>query len=205
MIGLLRLAKEGDREGKLAGVHNMMGRSMLKLDETLKEILDYSRNARGELQFSTIDWQRILEETFNKLEYIDSAGTIRKDVQLHADEPFISDEGRVAVIINNLLSNAMLFRARNREPLVEISITTSPTEAVVIITDNGIGIREDVRHRIFDMFFRGTEESQGAGLGLYIVKETVSRLRGSIELTSINSQGTTIVLTLPNNAHISPE
>jgi len=200
MIGLLRLAKEGDREGKLAGVHNMMGRSMLKLDETLKEILDYSRNARGELQFSVIDWQGVLQQIFNKLEYIDSTGAIQKNIQLQADVPFVSDEGRVAVILNNLVANAMLFRAKNRDAFVEISVTTTPEEAVVIIADNGIGIRHDVRPKIFDMFFRGTEESQGAGLGLYIVKETVNRLGGTIEITSAVGSGTQAILTLPNHA-----
>jgi len=197
MIGLLRLAKEGDREGKLAGVHNMMGRSMLKLDETLKEILDYSRNARGELQLGIIAWQRLLQETFNKLEYIDSTGTIQKNIQLQTDVPFISDEGRVAVIINNLISNAMLFRSRNREPVIEIRIITTPEEATVIIADNGIGIREDVRPRVFDMFFRGTEESQGAGLGLYIVKEVITILKGSITVHSEIGQGSVFIVQLP--------
>jgi signal transduction histidine kinase len=199
MIGLLRLAKEGDREGKLAGVHNMMGRSMFKLDETLKEILDYSRNARGELQFDTIDWQRLLDQTLNKLEYLDSTGVIKKNIRLQTDVRFVSDEGRVGVILNNLLSNAMLFRAKNREPQLHIDIISTPQEATVTIRDNGIGIREDARPRIFDMFYRGTEESQGAGLGLYIVKETVARLKGAIEIISNHGQGTTVILTIPNH------
>jgi signal transduction histidine kinase len=200
MIGLLRLAKEGDREGKLAGVHNMMGRSMYKLDETLKEILDYSRNARGELQFTPINWENLIQQTLSKLEYLDSTNCIEKSIRLLTDDTFVSDEGRVAVILNNLLNNAMLFHAKNRKPKIDVDIETTPANVVILIRDNGIGIREDAQPRIFEMFYRGTEESQGAGLGLYIVKETVARLNGSIELSSVHGQGTTVTVVLPNHA-----
>jgi signal transduction histidine kinase len=70
--------------------------------------------------------------------------------------------------------------------------------AVIQFMDNGIGIEERYLTRVFDMFFRGTETNKGAGLGLYIVKEAVEKLRGDIQIESVIGQGTVFKITLPN-------
>ena len=67
------------------------------------------------------------------------------------------------------------------------------------ISDNGVGIRADLREKVFDMFFRGHELSQGTGLGLYIVRNTIEKLGGKIALKSEENKGTTFTIILPNN------
>ena len=71
-------------------------------------------------------------------------------------------------------------------------------QAIIVIEDNGIGIPVDLQQRVFDMFYRATESSEGSGLGLFIVKETVERLGGAIELASVPGEGTTFRLVIPN-------
>ena len=66
-------------------------------------------------------------------------------------------------------------------------------------TDNGIGIEEGQLGNIFDMFYRASEISQGSGIGLYIVKGTVEKLGGKIEVKSKLAVGTTFSVCLPNN------
>jgi signal transduction histidine kinase len=68
----------------------------------------------------------------------------------------------------------------------------------IIFRDNGIGIAADLVPRIFDMFYRATEKSEGAGLGLYIVKETVDKMGGKISVDSKLGEGTTFTISLPN-------
>ncbi|MFZ6008876.1 MAG: sensor histidine kinase, partial [Bacteroidota bacterium] len=68
----------------------------------------------------------------------------------------------------------------------------------IIFKDNGIGISEQLCPKIFDMFFRATERSEGAGLGLYIVRETVEKLHGSISVESTLGEGTTFKVKIPN-------
>jgi signal transduction histidine kinase len=65
--------------------------------------------------------------------------------------------------------------------------------------DNGIGIKKEYVKKVFDMFYRATEKSQGSGLGMYIVKQAVDKLKGSIKVKSTFGKGTTIKITLPNN------
>ena len=68
----------------------------------------------------------------------------------------------------------------------------------VTISDNGIGIDEENLSRIFDMFYRATEQSDGSGIGLYIVKNAVDKLGGQINVASKPGHGTRFNLLLPN-------
>jgi signal transduction histidine kinase len=66
------------------------------------------------------------------------------------------------------------------------------------MVDNGIGIASEYQERIFELFFRATDVSEGTGLGLFIVKDTVEKLSGKIEVTSKLGEGTTFTINLPN-------
>jgi len=68
----------------------------------------------------------------------------------------------------------------------------------VTVEDNGIGISDKYIDKIFDMFYRATESSDGSGLGLYIVKETVDRLKGKIDVQSRPEEGTRFKVEFPN-------
>jgi signal transduction histidine kinase len=70
------------------------------------------------------------------------------------------------------------------------------SHATIIISDNGEGIDEEQQPKIFSMFYRGTTRSTGSGLGLYLVKETVEKLGGSITLSSKLGHGTTFTVVL---------
>jgi signal transduction histidine kinase len=65
------------------------------------------------------------------------------------------------------------------------------------VTDNGLGIAAEHQSRVFDMFYRATELSQGTGLGLFILKRSVNRLKGTIEMKSAPGQGSSFVVKLP--------
>lgn len=70
--------------------------------------------------------------------------------------------------------------------------------AEIQVTDNGIGIDNIYLSRIFDMFFRASENSQGSGLGLYITKQVVNKLKGTITVTSELKKGTSFFIYLPH-------
>ncbi|WP_333819404.1 ATP-binding response regulator [Ohtaekwangia sp.] len=197
VMGLLRLAKEQKDIQTVSSLHNMMESSISKLDETLREILEYSQNARSETQPTAIDWQTILQSCLEKLSYIDKANPIRKNISLSTSIPFYSDTNRIQTILRSLLSNAFLYTEKNREAIVDIEIHTTDVEASIVVKDNGIGIRTDILPKVFNMFYRGTEKSQGAGLGLYIAKDILAKLRGQINISSVYGDGTTVTVTIP--------
>ena len=206
VLGLLRLAQlEVERSGKdtnlLLSYFSMMEHSINKLDDTLKEILDYSRNARSEIRNEQVNLKVVIDDGFDRLKYHEGSDQIEKFVNVEDEGVFFSDPNRLSVIFNNLISNSIKYRdLRKKNQYIRINAVINRGGASIEFEDNGIGIPDDLLNKIYDMFFRATERSEGAGLGLYIVKETVDKLGGSITTSSTLGIGTTFKIELPNNA-----
>lgn len=201
VLGLINLVQieNTKSDSDLNQYFAMMQHSIHKLDDTLKEILDYSRNARSELNIEKVDLEKMVEDGFERLMYIDGSDQISKSLKVEGQSHLHSDPYRISVIINNLISNSIKYRDANKDHnIIDIQAVVTETNVQIIFRDNGIGIAKDLMPRIFDMFFRATERSEGAGLGLYIVKETIDKLHGTIEVDSTISQGTTFRMRIPN-------
>jgi signal transduction histidine kinase len=201
LLGLINLAKRENGIDTLHTYHHMMEDTILKLDDTLKEILDYSRNARQELQVEKVNLQELISETLEKMQFM--PGYARMDIKVSMNETvaFYADYYRVSVIINNLISNAIKYQDQYKEkPFLHIDVSVANERALLKFEDNGIGIDNKLISKIFDMFFRATTQKDGSGLGLYIVKEAVEKLQGKIEIKSELGVGTIFALKIPNYA-----
>jgi signal transduction histidine kinase len=207
VLGLINLIQvEEKRNANLSGYFNMMQQSIHKLDETLKEILDYSRNARSELKIEQVNFQQMVEDSFERMRYMEGSEGIAKTVLLRGNADFYTDAYRLSVIINNLVSNAIKYRDPQKEKR-QIVIEADVNDAMlsIVFRDNGIGISDNYISRIFDMFFRATDKSEGAGLGLYIVKETIHKLRGEISVDSKVGEGTVFRIKITNMKLMKPK
>lgn len=202
VLGLVDLAsrEDMDRGSYFQDYFSMMNHSIAKLDDTLKEILDYSRNSRQQIVHQKIDFRKIVEHSLERLKYLEGFEIMQSNITIKADGAFYSDEYRLTVIMNNLISNAINYKDIGKEKcILNITVLITKEKALVTVEDNGIGIPEEFKSKIFNMFFRGTVRSKGAGLGLYIVKETIGKLNGCIQIHSTYSKGTRVELDLPNH------
>jgi len=199
LINILKLEPTAPRETLFSYVQ-MIEKSVLKLDETLQSILNYSRNARGELIINEVNVEDLIAKTIDQLSYIEGVEVISFQTDVYGHTALFSDEYRLSVVLTNLISNAIKYADRNKErSVVQIKATITPAHLTLIIRDNGIGIPQDQISRVFGMFYRATEKSKGAGLGLYIVKEAVDKLKGNIVVQSELGMETVARITIPNN------
>ena len=128
---------------------------------------------------------------------------IRKEVQIKGND-FYSDPWRVEEIFRNLISNAIKYRKMNNSSHeIKIAITIEPNEALISFRDNGIGIPKQNQNKVFDMFYRASEQSGGSGLGLYIVKNAVEKLGGRVSVGSEPGLYTLFEIVLPNQKNSS--
>jgi signal transduction histidine kinase len=110
------------------------------------------------------------------------------------------DKLRLSIILTNVISNAIKYSDRNKpNPQVEVDFKVKDDQVYITVTDNGIGIRKEQLTKVFDMFYRASERSSGAGLGLYITMEAVKTLGGDIRVDSKNGEGTTFEIVIPNS------
>ncbi len=202
VLGLLNLANRDQRDRDPVYDHyfKMMESSVKRLDETLKEIIEYSRNARIETVLKIIDFDKMIHDSIEKLHYLEGFDKTRITVSIHGNEhAFFSDAYRLSVVLSNLLSNAIKYRDPHKDnSFINIQVDSTPSGATLIIEDNGIGIPEDQQTKVFRMFYRATEKSEGAGLGLYIVNEVIEKLNGDVQVTSSLGQGSKFTITLPS-------
>lgn len=177
----------------------MLKESVEKLDTFIADIHHYSRNARQEMKLQTIDFQHLLDGLNQQLAYMNGTRPIDIHIEVDGNGAFVSDKYRVQMVMNNLISNAIRYQnIENENPFVKVKVKTCENEAMITVEDNGIGIADEKHHKIFDMFYRVSDQSKGSGLGLYIVKETIDVLEGSIAMSSEVGVGTTFHLRIPN-------
>lgn len=174
--------------------------SISKLDSFITDMLDYSRNSRADVKREEVDFKKMLNDITNNLKYMgDNNRMVELNVDVKSDTRFCSDTGRIKIVLNNLISNAIRYQnPATNNPYVNISVNTSDKDAKITVKDNGIGIKKEQHEKIFEMFYRVTENSVGSGLGLYLVKETVNKLNGDIMVSSELGEGTEFTLCIPN-------
>jgi len=198
MLGLIDLSRDEEDLDTLKHYHEMMERSLSRQKEFISEILDYSRNARLDLKEEPIDFKNLLDKTMEQFQFIDQWNQIEKVIDIDQQDEFKSDQQRISIILNNLISNALKYSTvANNLPKVQITIRANKKQADFTISDNGCGIPEDKIDKIFDMFYRADDHKSGSGLGLYIVNETLTKLNASIKVDSVYGDGTTVYVTVP--------
>jgi PAS domain S-box-containing protein len=171
--------------------------SVNRLDETIQEILEYSRNSRLEVQYADVDIAEIVNEVYEDIKF-SSEKNVDFNMKFDGSSIIYSDKARMKVLFKNVIGNAFKYRKRNIDnAFVHFEMTRTEENILFRIIDNGEGISERSLGKVFDMFYRGTSSSVGTGLGLYICKEVLANLNGSIDIESELNVGTTVNIILP--------
>jgi two-component system, sensor histidine kinase and response regulator len=198
ILGIVNIAKMENKNDKYL---DMIERSVNKLDLFTKNIINYYKNAKLAEQINEIDFRQLVNETLEYQDFFNTQENIRFQTDISQESLFKSDETRIRIVLNNLISNAVKYKDKDKpDPGVMIKIDAQKDTARILVEDNGIGIDTEHISNIFRMFYRATNENFGSGLGLYIVKEIVQNLGGSITVESERGQGSSFCITLPNKA-----
>jgi two-component system, sensor histidine kinase len=200
ILGLVNVSRidPADTQGSYL---NKIESSVKKLEAFISEILDYSRNKRLGIQLEKIKLKELCSEILENLKFMEEFQKVNIDLSHLEYNVITADKARLKIVLNNLLSNAIKFQKKMKEEnsFIKISSVAVDHSVVIEVADNGQGIRSELQPRIFEMFFRGTENEKGSGLGLYIAKEAVEKMNGDISVHSNFGKGTTFTLRLPQN------
>lgn len=200
VLGLIEIILEHEEDvNKIKELLLLVKKSLHKQDSFIKDILDYSRNARMPVEAEEIIFGKMLEEIFSHLLYAYHSEKVKHSIVVEQDYIFKSDRSRLYVILTNVISNALKYMNPQKENAsVKVEVKVNQALASICIADTGIGIEDCHLEKVFDMFYRATDQKPGSGLGLYIVKESVGRLSGNIKIKSKAGKGTTILIEIPN-------
>ncbi|MEY4930231.1 MAG: hypothetical protein RI909_955 [Bacteroidota bacterium] len=198
VLGLVNLAQHPDNQDDPKAYLKIIGERVNQLDHFISDVLSHSKNLKLEIKNGLIHFDQIIDTTFRNLSYMEGADQIRKEIKVIGGD-FYSDPWRVEEVFRNLISNAIKYRkVGNPSHEISISIMIEQNEAIITFKDNGIGITRQNLNRVFEMFYRASEQSGGSGLGLYIVKNAVEKLRGRVSVNSEPGLYTIFEIVLPN-------
>lgn len=198
VLGIINLARLDNSVKDPNGYVDMIESCILKLDGFIQKIIEYYRNSRLDVEYEKIYFDNLLQECITNFKPQNTA----IEFQLNIDQPvdFKGDTFRISVILNNLISNAVKYQKPDEaNPKVNLTVKVEPHKATIWIEDNGIGIISEHLNNIFKMFFRSKNNNKpGSGIGLYIVKEALSKIGGTINVESKYGEGTQFEITIPN-------
>nr|WP_294936671.1 HAMP domain-containing sensor histidine kinase [uncultured Flavobacterium sp.] len=194
--GLIEIARDEDDVKKIRDYLALMHESLTMQDQFISDIIDYSRNKRKEHVQELINLDCLIDEVVAQHQHIKEANTIDIKKELAIDKIY-SDSVRLKIILNNLVSNAIKYSDKAKmKRFISIKASNNDSSYQIEIEDNGIGIKDEYKNRIFEMFFV-TNNNMGSGLGLYIAKEAAENLNGDIRVNSEINVGTKFTVTIP--------
>ncbi len=169
------------------------------MDKFIRDIIDYSRNSRTAVVKESVRLRGVIDEIVDVLKISQLNHPVAFQVDVEHSFSIITDLPRLRVVLNNLISNAMKYTdVSKNDSYIQVKAWHESGQTIVEVADNGIGIDAALQPKIFDMFFRATTVSTGSGLGLYIVRESLEKVKGTISFQSEIGKGTRFRVVLPD-------
>ena len=199
ILGIVNLARMENKEPVIENYFSMVDTSVRRLDRTLMDLIELARTRKGVSKLSTIYVKSLVDEILQSLSHTDNYSKIQFEVDVNGSISITADKVLVLSVFQNLIQNAINY-GNKEKPFVKIAVTKTDEGIRLEVADNGKGIPENVRHRVFEMFYRGHPDSSGSGLGLFIVKNALEKMKGKAWFESKDGKGTSFFAEIPELA-----
>jgi signal transduction histidine kinase len=201
MEGVLVFALSNIPDSKTRMYLELIRKSHGQLSNTVNDLITLSRISQKEIQRNVIRLSNLVQEIVGTIRLLPQAEHIEIKDCIPEHVAVSADEGLLRAVLQNLIWNAIVHhRPGGAFREVQIVIQDQEGNVRIEVSDNGPGIPADLHDKIYDIFFRGNPAVAGSGVGLFIVKQAVERLSGSIEMVSEEGTGSTFTVVVPNAA-----
>jgi signal transduction histidine kinase len=171
-----------------------------RLQATIVDLLSLTKVKETIVNKHPVDISLLLDEVIENFAHDENYAEVGITKKIDADKQVVTDEGLIRSILQNLVENGLKYRDPKKEKqTLDISLKNKNGHFVVKVSDNGIGIPDNSKDKVFEMFYKINPKSNGSGLGLHILKTAVQKLGGNIELETQWGKGSTFMIELPND------
>lgn len=162
----------------------------------IEVLLELSRIGRSDEDYTPVSCQSLIEDTINDLN--DQIEHAKARIQTHGEIPMINaDVVRLRQVFENLIVNAIKYARKDTPLVLDIEFTNLGNRVRIDFNDNGPGVPEQYRERIFELFQRLETEIQGTGVGLSIVRRVVEIHGGKVWIEGNPQGGARFCIELP--------
>jgi PAS domain S-box-containing protein len=197
--GLLNLSSSAKKLSEHKKLVGLLKKSHKKLSSTLDDLMVVIKLKRGSVEPTIINCKNFIHRILEKLKRSEGYNSININTNVPSELKINTDDFFLWTIIENILSNSIDYRNRYIDnSFLKIEIKNKDKGILILIEDNGNGISKNELSKVFNLFHRSSIDSVGSGMGLFIVKLAVSKLKGTISLSSEENKGTYFDIWLPN-------
>lgn len=190
ILGLTYLGKLEFGEEKARIFMGMIEDRIKKLDGVVSDILSLSRTKKFDVKIEPVRLRDLMDDVITDIKFNKNASAIKLDYQYDPTHVFRSDYSQMKIVLSNLISNAVKYHNLDQPaPYIKVTFERFEDYVEISVEDNGQGIPEDSLPKIFEMFYRASINTEGTGLGLYIVNEALTKVKGSISVESVFGRG----------------
>ncbi|NJM25605.1 MAG: sensor histidine kinase [Bacteroidia bacterium] len=198
LIGLASLAKAEVNDAKAKEYFGMQLQQTKRLNAIVNSLSDLTRLNNERPFYEKIDFTKLVADCIASLNAVPNFEKVSFERDIRVGSDFHSEWALMTAIVQNLVENAVKY-GHPHTPVVRIAVRSHNQQLVIEVEDNGNGIAEEHRDKIFELFYRANKQATGSGLGLYILKRSVEKLRGTVQLSSELNRGSTFTITLPHH------
>jgi signal transduction histidine kinase len=201
LLGVCHVALLDVHDEKAREYLEMLNKSAKQINDIFDRLKVVSDINNLELGQHPINFLKIYNQVHANLVEHEGYPTIKFSLEMEEGVQFYSDEFLMETIFPNMMENAVKFQHKSEQAhkFINIDIRKRNSSVVISFVDNGIGIKESDIDHIFKMFSQAALEHQTVGLGLYIVKQCISKLGGTIHLLRSKEKLTEFEVVLPLN------
>jgi signal transduction histidine kinase len=196
---LKKVRQKPDQRAMEDSIIEKLEKATGKFQSTISDLLDISRLEKqfGE-DFSKVNVGETVTQVMESVSEMVTQKEAQVQLSLSGAPHIWFSQASLHSILLNLISNSLKYSASQRKPEIQIRTSTQLSQLVLEVQDNGIGMdMEMVKTKLFRMFTRMSSQAEGSGIGLYIVKRTVEKSNGKVEVESQLDKGSLFRITLP--------
>lgn len=195
-MGLAEVARITVKDKTALELFEKVDETAHTLDRMLVKLQSISDVGTQQLVYKEVFITELINDILDSFRDEIQHKNMKVSTQINLSDSFYSYPAMVKIVLGNLIENAIQFHSPDN-PVMSITVHQEENRVVLKVADNGQGIEAEMKDKIFEMYFRGSDRSKGNGLGLYIAKKAVEKLGGTITVESAVYMGTTFTVTLP--------
>lgn len=201
MHGIVRLAKLEDKSDANMDYWPILEKGIMQIDLQLRNIIEHYESDQRIGVSNKIDFKEIISRCRQALDSFQDFSNIDMTVTVRAAEAFYNDPFRIQLVISNLLNYVGdQVNPEKGKITLDVEVIDAKNGVQIMFTDDGIGIENEQLNGLFELIL---SKGNNQDISLYLVKQAVENMQGTIDVTSIPGEGTSFNIFLPNNPPVN--
>jgi PAS domain S-box-containing protein len=193
----IAIAKESITDKNVLAYLDKIGNAYDNMEQQVFSLLNLEKLHCSSVAIKKVDVNKLVTGILQSINNLPGFNQVEIVNEIGLNDLVYQDIDCMHSILYNLISNAVIYKRDIENAFVKIEAHRDGNRLVLTISDNGKGIAEAMKNKIFDKYVRGNTGKAGSGLGLYIVKKMVEKINGDISFASEEKIGTSFTVSLP--------